>query len=94
MAKPKASPAAAIRRRIGGSGLLRWAARVASSIVVWTFLLHLCTFLGIPRPPLHIARPSCLGGRNNSTAAVVAAGEVEHLAPPALPPRNEWFLSS
>ncbi|XP_062215726.1 rhamnogalacturonan I rhamnosyltransferase 1-like isoform X2 [Phragmites australis] len=87
MAKPPA-----IRRRIGGAGLLRWAARVASSIVVWTLLLHLCAFLGIPRPPLPVARPSCLGGRNNSTAAsaaaVVAAGEVEHLAPPALPRRR------
>jgi hypothetical protein len=98
MAKHKASPPAAVRRRIGGAGAsaIRWALRVATSIVAWTLLLHLFTFLGIPRPPLPIARPSCLGGRSNSTAAdsVVAAGEAGHLAPPALPPRSEWLSSS
>jgi hypothetical protein len=99
MAKHKASPPAAVRRRIGGAGAsaIRWALRVATSIVAWTLLLHLFTFLGIPRPPLPIARPSCLGGgrSSNSTAAdsVVEAG---HLAPPALPlpPRRECLLSS
>ncbi|KAL6660144.1 hypothetical protein ACP70R_002266 [Stipagrostis hirtigluma subsp. patula] len=91
MAKQKASPALAIRRRIGGGGLLGWAARVAVSIVAWTLILHLCPHLGIPRPPLTLTRPSCLGGRNNSTAAsVVAAGEVDvdRLATSALPPRR------
>ena len=71
MGRHKASPPAAVRRRIGGAGAsaIRWALRVATSIVAWTLLLHLFTFLGIPRPPLPIARPSCLGGRSNSTAA-------------------------
>jgi hypothetical protein len=99
MAKPKASPPAAVRRRLGGAGAsaVGWALRVATSIVAWTLLLHLFTFLGIPRPTLPIARPSCLGGRSNSTAAadaVAAAGEAAHLAHPALPPRSEWFSSS
>nr|CAB3500948.1 unnamed protein product [Digitaria exilis] len=99
MAKQKGSPRAAVRRRLGGAGAsaLGWALRVATSIVAWTLLLHLFTFLGIPRPPLPIARPSCLGGvRNSSTTAdaVVAAGEAAHLAPPALPPRSECFSPS
>ncbi|KAG2541081.1 hypothetical protein PVAP13_9NG600100 [Panicum virgatum] len=92
MAKQKASPPGAVRRRLGGAGAsaVGWALRVATSIVAWTLLLHLFTFLGVPRPPLPIARPSCLGGRNNSTAAeaVVAAGEAAHRVPPALPPRR------
>ena len=98
MAKQKASPPGAVRRRLGGAGAsaVGWALRVATSIVAWTLLLHLFTFLGVPRPPLPIARPSCLGGRNNSAAAeaVVAAGEAAHRVPPALPPRSECFLSS
>ncbi|GJN31357.1 hypothetical protein PR202_gb19746 [Eleusine coracana subsp. coracana] len=93
MSKQRASPAAAIRRRIGGPGLLRWAARVSFSIVVWTLLLHLFPFLGFSRSPLLVLRPFCLDGRNNSTAAsaaasVVAANEVGRRASPALPPRR------
>ncbi|CAL4939203.1 unnamed protein product [Urochloa decumbens] len=92
MAKRKASPPAAVRRRLGGAGAsaVGWALRVATSIVAWTLLLHLFTFLGIPRPTLPVTRPSCLGGRNSSAAAeaVAAAGEAAHLAPPTLHPRR------
>uniref|UniRef100_I1QRY1 Uncharacterized protein n=1 Tax=Oryza glaberrima TaxID=4538 RepID=I1QRY1_ORYGL len=98
MARHKSSPPA-IRRR--GVGMLRWAVRVASSIVLWTALLHLSSLLGLPRPPLLAARPSCLGGGggggSNSSASsavtVAAADEVGRLAPPAVPRRSEWFLS-
>lgn len=97
MAKQKAS-LPVIRRRIGGVGLLRWAVRVASSIVLWTALLQLSTFFGLPLPPLRAARPSCIGNRNTSatTSAVtaVASDDVGDLAPPALPTRSKWFLSS
>uniref|UniRef100_A0A0D9Z6P7 O-fucosyltransferase family protein n=1 Tax=Oryza glumipatula TaxID=40148 RepID=A0A0D9Z6P7_9ORYZ len=91
MARHKSSPPA-IRRR--GVGMLRWAVRVASSIVLWTALLHLSSLLGLPRPPLLAARPSCLGGGggggggSNSSASsavtVAAADEVGRLAPPAI----------
>uniref|UniRef100_A0A0D3FI08 O-fucosyltransferase family protein n=1 Tax=Oryza barthii TaxID=65489 RepID=A0A0D3FI08_9ORYZ len=49
MARHKSSPPA-IRRR--GVGMLRWAVRVASSIVLWTALLHLSSLLGLPRQQL------------------------------------------
>uniref|UniRef100_A0A0D9VTK5 O-fucosyltransferase family protein n=1 Tax=Leersia perrieri TaxID=77586 RepID=A0A0D9VTK5_9ORYZ len=93
MARHKNSPPA-IRRR--GVGMLRWAVRVASSIVLWTILLHFSTLLGLPRPPLLAARPSCLGGgrgggSNSSASSAVTAvtpGGVGHLAPPAAPRRR------
>jgi hypothetical protein len=94
MAKQKASPPVS-RRRVGGAGLLRWAVRVASSILLWTALLQLSTFFGLPRLPLRAARPSCPGNRNGSaTASAVASDEVVGLAPPAPPTRSELFLSS
>ncbi|EAZ27289.1 hypothetical protein OsJ_11228 [Oryza sativa Japonica Group] len=96
MARHKSSPPA-IRRR--GVGMLRWAVRVASSIVLWTALLHLSSLLGLPRPPLLAARPSCLGGGcgSNSSASsavtVAAADEVGRLAPPAVPRRTSDTLT-
>ena len=94
MAKQKASPPV-IRRRVGGVGLLRLVVRVASSILLWTALLQLSTFFGLPRSPLRAARPSCAGNRNGSaTASAVASVEVAGLAPPVPPTRSEWFLSS
>uniref|UniRef100_N1QSZ9 O-fucosyltransferase family protein n=1 Tax=Aegilops tauschii TaxID=37682 RepID=N1QSZ9_AEGTA len=91
MAKQKA-PLPVIRRRIGGVGLLRWAVRVASSIVLWTALLQLSTFFGLPLSPLRAARPSCIGNRNASATAsavtAVASDDVGDLAHPALPTRT------
>ncbi|KAK1650354.1 hypothetical protein QYE76_068197 [Lolium multiflorum] len=88
MAKQKAS-LPVIRRRVGGAGLLRWAVRVASSILLWTALLQLSTFFGLPRLPLRAARPSCPGNRNASaTASAVASDEVLGLAPPSPPTRR------
>jgi hypothetical protein len=89
MAKQKAS-LPVIRRRVGGAGLLRWAVRVASSILLWTALLQLSTFFGLPRLPLRAARPSCPGNRNGSaTASALAYDGVAGLAPPTPPTRSE-----
>ncbi|KQK21866.1 hypothetical protein BRADI_1g63591v3 [Brachypodium distachyon] len=70
MAKQKASPPPT-RRWMGGVRLLRWAVRVASSILLWTALLHLSAFFGLPLPrsPLRAARPSCIGNRNSFITA-------------------------
>jgi hypothetical protein len=85
MAKQKAS-LPVIRRR----GLLRWAVRVASSILLWTALLQLSNFFGLPRLPLRAARPSCPGNRNGSaTASALAYDGVAGLAPPTPPTRSE-----
>jgi rhamnogalacturonan I rhamnosyltransferase len=91
MAKQRASPAAAIRRRISGPCLLRWAGRITFSVVAWMLLFHLFSFLGLNRLPLHVTRLSCMDARNNSisasaAASVVATGAVGHLA---LLPRSE-----
>ncbi|KAG8063518.1 hypothetical protein GUJ93_ZPchr0003g18464 [Zizania palustris] len=95
MAKRKAS-LPAIRRR--GVGMLRWAVRVASSIVLWTMFLHLSNLIGLPRPPLLTARPSCLGGgstnySDSSSVSFLAADEVGRLALPAVP-RRRFYKSN
>ncbi|KAF0921574.1 hypothetical protein E2562_009775 [Oryza meyeriana var. granulata] len=96
MARHKSSPPA-IRRR--GVGMLRWAVRVASSIVLWTVLLHFSSLLGLPRPPLLAARPSCLGGGRggnssaSSAVSVVAAADIGRLAAPAVP-RRRFYKSN